>query len=64
MPRKNVSLWRKKFRGNVKRDADNLAKLINAGWDVLTVWECQTVNRRKVADCLRRFLRNRARGEN
>lgn len=59
MPRKNISLWKTKFRSNVKRDADNLAKLIKAGWDVLTLWECEIANRRQLADCLRSFLRNR-----
>ena len=30
-----------KISRNVERDADNTKKLIDMGWKVVTVWECE-----------------------
>ena len=27
---------------NAERDHENIACLVNAGWDVLVIWECET----------------------
>jgi len=40
MPSTRTEFWAAKFDGNVKRDARNTATLEEAGWTVLTVWEC------------------------
>jgi DNA mismatch endonuclease, patch repair protein len=40
MPSTRTEFWAAKFDGNVKRDARNTATLTEAGWTVLTVWEC------------------------
>ena len=40
-PKSRVEFWKKKFAGNVKRDAMNLEALKTAGWRVITVWECE-----------------------
>lgn len=37
-----VEFWAEKFDRNVARDARNEALLKDAGWTVVTVWECQT----------------------
>lgn len=41
-PGENPEYWTGKIGRNVERDAANQAKLIEAGWQVLTVWECET----------------------
>lgn len=41
-PKANSDYWKKKIGRNVARDATNLASLQDAGWDVLTIWECET----------------------
>lgn len=43
-PRTNSDFWQKKFNGNVKRDQDNYNKLIDMGWNILTIWECEVKN--------------------
>jgi DNA mismatch endonuclease (patch repair protein) len=40
-PSTRPDFWHEKFEGNVRRDADNRTALENAGWNVLTVWECE-----------------------
>ena len=41
-PRQGVEFWKEKFRRNVERDIAKERMLLDAGWNVLTVWECQT----------------------
>lgn len=40
-PVRNSSLWDEKFKATVERDAKNVEKLTELGWDHLIVWECQ-----------------------
>ena len=40
-PKTRVNFWKKKFQENVQRDRRNDLLLSNAGFRVLTVWECE-----------------------
>jgi DNA mismatch endonuclease, patch repair protein len=40
MPSTRTEFWAAKFEGNVERDARNIVALEEAGWTVITVWEC------------------------
>ena len=40
-PKNNESFWRTKIQGNVSRDARNKKLLMESGWQVVTVWECE-----------------------
>jgi DNA mismatch endonuclease, patch repair protein len=55
-PSSNTGYWGPKLIRNVERDAQNEAALRAAGWDVLTVWECETAQTDQLAGKLRRFL--------
>lgn len=39
-PGTNVAFWKRKFRDNVRRDQLALARLKEAGWRTLVIWEC------------------------
>lgn len=41
-PKRNRDFWEAKFARNVARDARAEAELDAKGYDVLTVWECET----------------------
>ncbi|WCR16593.1 very short patch repair endonuclease [Paracoccus seriniphilus] len=41
-PKSKLDYWGPKLAQNVERDAKNVRDLVNAGWQVLTVWECET----------------------
>jgi DNA mismatch endonuclease, patch repair protein len=55
-PKSNSLFWEKKFSGNVERDKRHLRALRQLGWDVLTVWECDTKNLAKLLRRLDAFL--------
>ena len=40
-PKSNVEFWRRKFEGNVRRDAAAVAELRSMGWRPTVVWECE-----------------------
>lgn len=41
-PKTRKIFWLDKFAANVERDARKELQLRAAGWDVITVWECET----------------------
>ncbi|NLF84439.1 MAG: DNA mismatch endonuclease Vsr [Candidatus Gastranaerophilales bacterium] len=52
MPESNRDFWKNKLKGNIKRDKENLKKLQELGWKVITVWECQLKNIDKLKERL------------
>jgi len=44
IPKTNFEYWNSKFQKNVIKDQKNRAELIKLGWNVITIWECQTNN--------------------
>jgi len=55
-PKTNKGFWKDKFARNVARDARNEAALEADGWDVLTIWECETANTPELIERVRSFL--------
>lgn len=41
IPKTNPEYWTEKFRRNVQRDQAKVSELEDAGWRVLTIWECE-----------------------
>ena len=41
-PKTRADFWREKFDRNILRDKEAEQALADAGWRVLTVWECET----------------------
>ncbi|WP_206455449.1 very short patch repair endonuclease [Aurantimonas marina] len=52
-PKSNIAFWQKKFAQNIERDELSRRKLQSLGWQVLTIWECET----KREDTLYTFLK-------
>ena len=61
MPSTRPAWWRTKLNGNRKRDEAAVAALMEAGWKVLVVWECQLHPKRVKGTLgrIRRALRTR-----
>jgi DNA mismatch endonuclease (patch repair protein) len=55
-PKSNGEFWRRKFAGNVARDARKTDELRDRGWDVLTVWECEVHKTAELPETLRKRL--------
>ena len=56
VPQTRRNFWLEKFASNVARDKRNIAALIEAGWDVLVLWECRLRDKDSVVRELRTFL--------
>lgn len=41
-PKTRVDYWSRKFSENVARDSRKAMQLVDAGWHVMTIWECET----------------------
>ena len=56
MPKRNVALWKAKFKQTILRDHINSMRLRRLGWSVLVVWECNLNNQARLFKRIRRFL--------
>ena len=52
-PRTRRAFWLSKFRDNRRRDSRNQRELTRLGWKVLTIWECETGDERRLRTRLR-----------
>jgi DNA mismatch endonuclease (patch repair protein) len=41
LPRSNVEFWKNKLEKNIERDKEVEKKLIETGWNVIVIWECE-----------------------
>lgn len=48
LPKSNFEYWKNKIRKNVKRDKKNISLLLNEGWNVLVIWECE-INKKQLS---------------
>ncbi|WP_218032758.1 very short patch repair endonuclease [Pararhodospirillum oryzae] len=56
LPKSNLQFWLPKFEANKERDARTLSALDALGWRVLTVWECELVDKEKIRKKIMEFL--------
>lgn len=52
IPKSNQEYWIKKISKNVERDEKNKFSLLEQGWKVFIIWECETKNQEKLSDKL------------
>lgn len=50
MPKSKQEFWNKKIAGNIVRDEIAIAKLLEEGWRVCTVWECALKGRNRLGE--------------
>jgi len=55
-PKSNRDYWLPKIDRNKARDAEHQAQLIQQGWSVLTLWECELADDSALLARLRVFL--------
>ena len=56
VPATNSEFWSEKRAGNVRRDERNIQALIDHGWKVLVIWECETRNSEDLKSQILDFL--------
>jgi DNA mismatch endonuclease, patch repair protein len=47
MPKTRVEFWSGKIERNRQRDVEAIEKLQRLGWDVVVIWECQLMPKRR-----------------
>ncbi|MDG4550715.1 MAG: DNA mismatch endonuclease Vsr [Candidatus Contendobacter sp.] len=55
-PKSNVEFWQRKLEGNAIRDIENQARLIEMGWRVIVIWECEVHDRTALRERLAKLL--------
>jgi DNA mismatch endonuclease (patch repair protein) len=55
-PKSRPEFWEPKLARNRARDEENSRDLEEAGWDVLTVWQCETKDKVALSELLEKFL--------
>ncbi len=56
LPKSNLEYWKPKFEENARRDKRIRLKLKKRGWEVLTIWECQTKKLERMLAIIVKFL--------
>ncbi|MCE1182503.1 MAG: very short patch repair endonuclease [Rhodocyclales bacterium] len=56
LPKSRQDFWLPKLDANRQRDANNERALRDAGWDVLTIWECELGDIAQLKTRIRGFL--------
>lgn len=56
IPKTNRQFWQEKFEANRERDSRKLIELRRHGFRVLTLWQCQLSDQKKIETRLREFL--------
>lgn len=45
LPKSNVKFWKEKIERNIERDRESMLALLDMGWKVIRVWECELRNK-------------------
>lgn len=48
LPKTNIDFWKSKLQRNIERDQDSDKKLVEMGWKLIVVWECEIRSRQKL----------------
>lgn len=56
MPIQNNEFWRLKFESNIRRDQRHILELMELGWQVEVIWQCETKDMDGLLRRLTKFL--------
>ena len=59
LPKTRDEYWRPKIGSNKARDEKNLRDLVELGWSVYVVWECETKSVEELSHKLNEFLEDK-----
>ena len=58
LPKSRQEYWLPKLERNRKRDATAFKQLVEAGWTVLVIWECELRREAELTKKIQKFLAN------
>lgn len=47
LPTSNTQLWEEKISRNIVRDLENTQKLLDMGYEVIVVWQCELTSKKR-----------------
>jgi DNA mismatch endonuclease, patch repair protein len=56
IPKSNRDYWIPKLERNVQRDREHQEQLMNMGWQILVLWECELKDKECLAEIIKSFL--------
>jgi len=58
LPKSNVKFWQQKISRNIERDRESMKALVDLGWKVIYVWECELRNKANREETLNKIYIN------
>jgi DNA mismatch endonuclease, patch repair protein len=55
-PTSNVEFWNEKLDKNIERDNRKESELIKAGWKVLTIWDCEIKDEKRIIEKIKKLI--------
>lgn len=55
-PKSRIEFWNVKFAGTVERDIKHRRQLIDMGWKVEVIWECETGNLNELTEKINKIF--------
>jgi DNA mismatch endonuclease (patch repair protein) len=55
-PKSNQDFWQRKFARNIERDKVVAEELVQMGWDVQVIWQCETLSEQRLASRINAVL--------
>jgi DNA mismatch endonuclease (patch repair protein) len=62
-PKSRQEFWSAKFQANIERHDAVVRRLMDSGWSVLVIWECETRDREQLAVKLRAAIESLSQAE-
>jgi len=56
MPKTRLDFWQPKLNANAARDKDAARQLVELGWKVMIVWECEVKDEAALMPRIKAFL--------
>lgn len=58
LPKSNVEFWKEKIKRNIERDRESMQALLDLGWKIIRVWECELRNKANRENTLNKIYKS------
>lgn len=58
LPKSNVEFWKEKIERNIERDRESMQALLDLGWKIIRVWECELRNKANRENTLNKIYKS------
>lgn len=58
LPKSNIEFWKEKIERNIERDRESMQALLDLGWKIIRVWECELRNKANRENTLNKIYKS------